>query len=240
MDRQSLEGRVRRAVDDYGMIEEGDRIAVGLSGGKDGLALLLALSGIRKYYPKHFELEAVTVDLGFPDFDTEPMRLFCEKLDVPYTCVKTNIGTIVFDLRKEKNPCSLCSRMRKGALGKVMKEKGCSKIAYAHHKDDIIDTFLLSLLYEGSFRIFSPVTYLDRTGLTLIRPLIYVSEGEVISIRDSLGLPAQPSPCPADRHTKRESVKEIIKTLDAENPGLKDRLFTAVSHSGIYGWTPKR
>ncbi len=240
MDRQSLEGRVRRAVDDYEMIQEGDRIAVGLSGGKDGLALLMALSGLQRYYPKHFELEAVTVDLGFPDFDTEPVRAFCEKLRVPYTVVKTDIGTIVFDLRKEKNPCSLCSKMRKGALDKVMKEKGCNKIAYAHHKNDIVNTFLMSLVYEGSFQIFSPVTYLDRSGLTLIRPLIYVSEGEIISVRDAYGLPARKSPCPADGNTKRESVKQLIQKLDAENPGMEDRLFTAVSHSGIYGWQPKR
>ena len=240
MDRQSLEGRVRRAVDDYGMIEEGDRIAVGLSGGKDGLALLLALAGLRMYYPKKFELEAVTVDLGFPDFHTDVIQSFCDRLDVPYTVVKTDIGPIVFDYRKEKNPCSLCSRMRKGALDKTMKEKGCGKIAYAHHKNDIVDTFMMSMVYEGSFEIFSPVTYLDRTDLTLIRPLIYVTEGEIISLRDSLGLPAQKSPCPADRHTKRETVKHLLNVLDAENPGIRDRIFTAVRHSGLNGWMPVR
>lgn len=236
MNLQSLEGTVRRAVDDYHMIDEGDKIAVGLSGGKDGLALLLALSRLRTYYPKKFDLEAVTVDLGFPDFDLQPVIEFCKKLQVPYTVVPTDIGKIVFDLRKEKNPCSLCSQLRKGALNRSMKEKGCRKIAYAHHKDDVVDTFMMSLLYEGSFHMFQPVTDLNRSGLTLIRPLIYVSEQDIITIRDTLHLPAQKSPCPADKHTRRESMKKMIQIMEEENPGVRKRIFTAIKKSGLTGW----
>ena len=172
MKLQRVLSEVRKAVDDYRMIAEGDKIAVGISGGKDSLTLLYALSSLRRFYPHPFELVAVTVDLGFANLDLSEIKKLCEKLEVPYTVVKTQIGQIVFEQRQENNPCALCAKMRKGALNEAMKQLGCNKIAYAHHMDDVVETMMLSLLYEGRFHTFSPVTYLDDTGLTVIRPLI--------------------------------------------------------------------
>ena len=180
MKLQQLMSYVRRAIDDFQMIEEGDKIAVGISGGKDSLALLYALNGLKRFYPKKFELYAVTVDLGFQNLDLEKIVALCEELQVPYKIVKTEIAKIIFEDRKEDNPCSLCAKMRKGALNEAMKSLGCNKIAYAHHKDDVVVTMLMSLIYEGRFHTFSPVTYLDRMDLTVIRPLMYVNEVDVI------------------------------------------------------------
>ena len=172
---QHLMGLVRRCADDYNMIQAGDRIAVGVSGGKDSLALLALMAGLQKYYPKPFELEAITVDMGM-GMDFSPVAAFCEKLGVPYTCVKTEIGPIIFEYRKEKNPCSMCSKMRRGALHDALKERGFNKVALGHHYDDAVETFLLSLFYEGRISCFEPVTYLSRADLTQIRPMLYVGE----------------------------------------------------------------
>lgn len=236
---QQLMSYVRRAIDDYCMIEEGDIIAVGISGGKDSLALLYALSGLRRFYPKHFTLYAVTVDLGFQNLNLDRIITLCEELDVPYKIVKTDIGKIVFDDRKEANPCALCAKMRKGALNSAMKELGCNKIAYAHHKDDVVITMLMSLIFEGRFHTFSPVTYLDRMDLTVIRPLIYMNEADVIGFVNKNQVPVVKSPCPADGNTKREYVKQLLLQLNRENPGVKDRMFTAISNSGMKGWNDK-
>lgn len=230
MKLQRVLSEVRKAVDDYHMIAEGDKIAVGISGGKDSLTLLYALSSLRRFYPHPFELVAVTVDLGFANLDLTEIKKLCEKLEVPYTVVKTQIGQIVFEQRQENNPCALCAKMRKGALNEAMKQLGCNKIAYAHHMDDVVETMMLSLLYEGRFHTFSPVTYLDDTGLTVIRPLIYMKEADVIGFVRKYEVPVVKSPCPADGHTKREYVKQLLKQLNTENPGVKQRMFTAIQN----------
>ena len=230
MKLQRVLSEVRKAVDDYRMIAEGDKIAVGISGGKDSLTLLYALSSLRRFYPHPFELVAVTVDLGFANLDLSEIKKLCEKLEVPYTVVKTQIGQIVFEQRQENNPCALCAKMRKGALNEAMKQLGCNKIAYAHHMDDVVETMMLSLLYEGRFHTFSPVTYLDDTGLTVIRPLIYMKEADVIGFVRKYEVPVVKSPCPADGHTNREYVKQLLKQLNTENPGVKQRMFTAIQN----------
>lgn len=230
MKLQRVLSEVRKAVDDYHMIAEGDKIAVGISGGKDSLTLLYALSSLRRFYPHPFELVAVTVDLGFANLDLSEIKKLCEKLEVPYTVVKTQIGQIVFEQRQENNPCALCAKMRKGALNEAMKQLGCNKIAYAHHMDDVVETMMLSLLYEGRFHAISPVTYLDDTGLTVIRPLIYMKEADVIGFVRKYEVPVVKSPCPADGHTKREYVKQLLKQLNTENPGVKQRMFTAIQN----------
>lgn len=207
MKLQQLMSQTRRAIDDYGMIHTGDKIAIGISGGKDSLTLLYALHGLQRFYPEKFDLEAITVDLGNPDFDLSHIRHLCETMQIPYTVVKTEIAQIVFEERKEKNPCSLCAKMRKGALNDAVKKLGCNKIAYAHHKDDIVETMMMSLIYEGHFYSFPPITHLDRTNLTVIRPLMYVSEADVKGFCRKYQLPVVKSPCPADGYTKRQYGK---------------------------------
>lgn len=233
---QRLLSSVRRAIDEYAMIQEGDRIAVGVSGGKDSLALLTALAGLRRFYPKHFSLYAVTLDMGFEGMDFSPVAALCDHIGVDYHIVKTDIKQIIFDIRKEKNPCSLCAKMRRGALHDAALSIGCSKVALGHHHDDVIETFFLSLIYEGRVSCFSPVTFLDRRGITLIRPLIYTPEAQVRGIATKLALPVVHNPCPADGNTKREEVKQLLSSLSEGDPELKTRLFTAVQNSGIPGW----
>ena len=236
MQLQQVLSLVRKACEEYNMIEEGDKIAVGISGGKDSLTLLCALANLRRFYPKKFELYAITVDLGFDNLNLDKISEFCKDLEVEYSIVKTDIANIVFNERKEKNPCSLCAKMRKGALNDAMKQKGINKIAYAHHKDDVVDTMMMSLIYEGRFHTFSPVTYLDRTQLYVIRPLMYMKEADVIGFVNKYNIPVVKSPCPADKHTKREYVKDLLKEINRENPGVKDRMFTAIKDSNINGW----
>ena len=236
MKLQQLLSYTRKAVDDYQMIEAGDKIAIGISGGKDSLALLYALAGLRRFYPKPFELVAITVDLGFEGFDLMEISELCAKLEVPYTIVKTDIGEVIFERRKESNPCSLCAKLRKGAFNEKAKELGCNKSAYAHHKDDVIETMLLSLTYEGRFHTFSPVTYLDRMDITLIRPLIYVEEADIIGFQKNVSLPVRKNPCPADGYTKREYAKELLHHLIQENPGVKDRLFHSITDGPLQAW----
>lgn len=236
MKLQRLLSLTRQAVDDYQMISDGDRIAIGISGGKDSLTLLYALHGLMRFYPKNFELVAITVDLGFDGFDLTPVKELCERLSIPYTIVSTDIGKILFDIRKESNPCALCAKMRKGAFNQAAKDLGCNKIAYAHHKEDLIETMLLSLIYEGRFYAFSPYTYLDRMDVSVIRPLIYVNEADVIGFKNKYQLPVCKNPCPVDGHTKREYVKKITKALENENPGVKDRMFHAIATGNLPGW----
>lgn len=228
MTLQQLMSPVRRALDDYHMIDEGDHIAVGISGGKDSLSLLSALAGLKRFYPARFELTAVTVDLGFGIQNFDQIAQMCDELKVPYIKVNTDIGKIIFDERKEQNPCALCAKMRKGALNTKVKELNCNKVAYAHHKDDIVVTMLLSLIYEGRFHTFRPVTYLDRMDLTVIRPLMYVQEAEVIGFVNHNQLPVAKSACPADGYTKRKYAEDLLKRLNQENPGVKERMFTAI------------
>ncbi len=234
---QQLLSYTRKAVDDYHLIDDGDRIAVGVSGGKDSLTLIHALHGLQRFYPNHYELAAVSVDLGFEGFDLSPVSALCEELGISHTIVCSDIGKIVFDERKEKNPCALCAKMRKGALNQAVKDIGFNKVAYAHSKDDLVETMLLSLIYEGHFYCFPPKTYLDRTNLTVIRPLIYVTEADVIGFRNKYDLPVVKNPCPADGHTQREYAKHLIKQMESEAPGAKNRMFTAIVRSNLPGWT---
>lgn len=236
MKLQQLLSRVRKAVDDYHMIEDGDRIAVGISGGKDSLTLLYALHHLQLFYPKKFEILAVTVDLGFGNLDLTKIQHLCDTLNITYKVIHTDIAQIVFQERKETNPCSLCAKMRKGALNTAMKELSCNKVAYAHHKDDVVETMMMSLIYEGRFHTFSPVTYLDRMDLTVIRPLIYMNEADVIGFVNKYELPVVKSPCPADGNTKREYVKNLIRSINLETPGVKNRMFTAIQDGSLKGW----
>ncbi|MHB8130678.1 MAG: tRNA 2-thiocytidine biosynthesis TtcA family protein [Mobilitalea sp.] len=236
MKLQQLLGYTRKALEDYQMIEDGDKIAIGISGGKDSLTLLYAMSGLQRFYPKKFELEAITVNMGFKELDFSAVASLCKDLGINYTVVESDIAEIIFDLRKESNPCSLCAKMRKGAFNIKAKELGCNKEAYAHHYDDVIETVMMSLIYEGRFHCFSPVTYLDRSDITLIRPLIYVEEHDIKGFRNANNLPVVKNPCPVDGYTKREYIKQMIKSLNSESPGLRERLFHAIQSSDVSGW----
>ena len=236
MKLQQLLSYTRKAVDEYQMIETGDKIAVGISGGKDSLTLLYALHGLKRFYPRPFTIEAITVDLGHPGFHLDRIADLCRTLEVPYTVVHTDIARIIFDERKETNPCSLCAKMRKGALNEAIKKAGCNKVAYAHHKDDIIETMLMSLIYEGRFHSFSPKTYLDRMDLTVIRPMMYVNEADVIGFQRKYELPVEKSRCPVDGLTKRQYAKDLIHQLELDHPGAKQRMFTAIINGNIEGW----
>lgn len=230
MNSRRLLSYTRQAIDDYHLIEDQDRIAVGLSGGKDSLTLMYALKNLQRFYPKHFQLTAITVDLGFKGFHPQAMQTFCETLEVPFKLVKTQISEIVFG-NGSNHPCSLCAKLRKGAFNQAALDNGCNKIAYAHHRDDLIETMLLSLFYEGRFHTFSPKTYLERTGLTLIRPLIYAPEADIKGFQNKYKLPVTVNPCPADGNTKRAYVKQLLATLNQDNPGIKERLFNAIQSS---------
>lgn len=237
MKLQQLYSHTRKALDDYQLIEAGDKIAVGISGGKDSLTLLYALSGLRRFYPKPFELEAVTVDLGYEGFHLEAIQKLCDELEVPYHIVYTEIAKILFEKRQESSPCSLCAKMRKGALNNALKALGCNKVAYAHHMDDVIETAFLSMIFEGRFYSFPPKTYLEDSNLTVIRPMIYVSEAEVKGFQNKYQLPVVKNPCPADGNTKREYVKQLIRQMNFDHPGVKSRLFHAIQNGNIPGWS---
>lgn len=236
MTLQRLYSLVRKALDDYEMIQTGDKLAIGISGGKDSLTLLYALAGIQKFYSHSFEIQAFTVDLGFHNIDFSRIQELCQQLNVAYTIIPTDIAQIVFEERKEKNPCSLCAKMRKGALNTEILKTGCNKIAYAHHKDDVIETMMMSLIYEGRVHAFSPVTYLDNSQITVIRPLIYVNEADVKGFVNKYQLPVVKNPCPADGYTKRQYIKNLIQSINLETPGVKDRMFTAIRKENLEGW----
>lgn len=237
MKLQQLLSNVRKALDDYHMIQEGDHIAVGISGGKDSLTLLYALSSLRRFYPSSFQLRAVTADIGFGNTDYDQIRRLCSRLEVEYNVIETQIAKVLFDMRQESNPCSLCAKMRKGALNDALVSMGCNKVAYGHHKDDVVETMLLSMIYEGRWHTFSPVTKLDRTGLTVIRPLVYLNEANVKGFVRKYEIPVLKNACPVDGHTKREYVKNLLRQINLENPGVKDRMFTAIQNSGMEGWS---
>jgi len=227
---------VRKAVEDYDMIQDGDRVAVGVSGGKDSLVLLGALANLSRFYPKKFSVLALTLDMGY-DSDYTQIKEYCNKFGVEHLVKRTNIKDVIFDYRKEENPCSLCAKMRRGALNDFAIENGCRKVALGHHNDDVLETFLLSLFYEGRISCFSPVTYLDRTDIYQIRPLIYTREGDIKGAARRNEVPVLKSPCPADGVTKRQEIKELLAHMDKTvNAGLKKRLFTAIKNSSIDGW----
>lgn len=225
---------LRKGITKYNMVKNGDKIAVGVSGGKDSVTLLKLLAEYRRFSPERFDLIAISVDLNFKDnpTDFEPLKNLCSELNVEYFIEKTDIGQIVFDVRKESNPCALCSKMRKGALNSLAKEKGCNKIALGHHADDLIDTLLLSLFYEGRLSTFAPKSYLDKTDLTLIRPMIMIKEMDIISYAKNL--PIVKSCCPANTFTKRKYVKDVIRRIGEDIPNVRDMMFTALIHPERY------
>lgn len=226
---------LRKAVTDFNMIEEGDKVAVAVSGGKDSLVLLSALARYRLFSPEKFELYAVTVDMGLRPFDVSPVRAICEEYGVPYHINKTSIGQVVFEIKKEKNPCSLCANMRRGAVNSAAKELGCNKVALGHHADDVVETFLMSLIFENRLHTFLPRTYLSRMDLTVIRPLIYVEEAHIKNVAKAFELPVVTSPCPACGNTKREEMKELLTSLDKSYPDIKNRLLNAIKNKEQYG-----
>lgn len=236
MKLQKLYSYTRKAIDDFQMIKANDSIAVGISGGKDSLTLLYALAGLRKFYPIHYSLTAITVDLGYPNFDLTAIKELCQELDVPYHIIPTEIGAIIKEQNKKNSPCSLCAKLRKGALNQAVVELGCNKVAYAHHKDDIIETMLLSLMFEGKFYTFPPVTHLDRSNLDVIRPLMYVPEVDVIGFKNHYNLPVVKNPCTFDGKTKRQYAKDLLQQLNKDHPGVKNRLFTAILNGNIPDW----
>ncbi len=233
---QKLMGLVRRCVEDYQMIAPGERVAVGVSGGKDSLVLLKLLAGLRQY--SDFELEAITIDMGL-GMDYSKVQTFCDDLQVPYTVVSTQIAPIIFDHRKEKNPCSMCSKMRRGALNQAILEKGIHKIALGHHYDDAVETFLMSLIYEGRISCFQPVTDLDRTGVMQIRPMLYIHEKTVDNFANRMNLPVVENRCPVDKTTKREEIKQLVFDLSNTYPDLKERIFGAMQRLPLPEWEPK-
>ncbi|MBQ9148462.1 MAG: tRNA 2-thiocytidine biosynthesis protein TtcA [Oscillospiraceae bacterium] len=234
---QKLMGLVRRCVDDYHMIEAGDRIAVGVSGGKDSLVLLVLLAGLKKYFNKPFELEAITIDMGL-NMDYSDIQKLCDQWEVPYTIIKTEIAPIIFDYRKEKNPCSMCSKMRRGALNQAIIDKGFNKLALGHHYDDAVETFMMSLIYEGRISCFQPVTNLDRTGVIQIRPMLYIHEKTVDNFAKRMSLPVIENRCPVDKHTKREEIKQLVYDLSATYPDLRERIFGAMQRFPLPEWEP--
>ena len=237
---QKMLSYVRRAVDHYHMIKEGDGVAVGGSGGKDSLALLVALTQLSRFYPEKFEVVAITLEMGYDEMDFSPVQALCDKIGVEYIRIPTQIGPIIFDIRHEENPCALCAKMRRGALHEAAKKAGCNKVALGHHFDDVVETYMLSLFYEGRISCFQPVTYLDRADITLIRPLLYVPEYFVRSFAQRHELPIVHNPCPADGNTKRQEIKDLLKNLEQTMPGLRERIFGAMQRYPLDGWAPDR
>ena len=235
---QRLVGLVRRCVEDYNMIASGDRIGVGVSGGKDSLALLVFLSELKKYNHHPFDLEAITIDMGL-GMDYSPIAELCDRLNVPFHHVKTEIGPIIFNYRKEKNPCSMCSKMRRGALNQTLLDNGLNKLALGHHFDDAVETFVMSLIYEGRISCFQPVTELDRTGITQIRPMLYIHEKTIDSFVQRSELPVIHNRCPVDKYTKREEIKDLVFELSGRYPDLRDRIFGAMQRLPLAAWEPK-
>ena len=235
---QKMLSHLRRCVDEYRMIQAGDRIAVGVSGGKDSLVLLRTLAELRRFYPVPFEVVAITLDMGYENADFSPIAKMCEEIGVEYIVKPTNIKEVVFDIRNEKNPCALCAKLRRGSLNDAAKENGCNKVALGHHFDDAVETFMLSLFYEGRLSCFLPVTYLDRTDLHVIRPMLYMTEREVINFANRQNLPICKSGCPVDKETKREDIKQLIRTLEHDYHDLREHIFGAMQRLPLNGWEP--
>ncbi|WP_294404923.1 ATP-binding protein [uncultured Clostridium sp.] len=226
---QKLLSKIRQAINDYNLIEDGDKIAVGLSGGKDSLTLLHLLNSYRKFAPQKFELIAITLNPG--GVDNTPLHKLCRDLEVPFYEIQTNIQEIVFEIRKESNPCSLCAKLRRGALHNNAKELGCNKVALGHHKDDAVETLMLSISYEGRINCFSPKTFMDKDNITLIRPMVYIAEESIKRVVKKYNFPVIHNPCPADKKTRREDMKKLIFELNHRIPGFKDNLFGALTNS---------
>lgn len=239
MKRQKLLSLIRQAIEDYHMIEEGDKIAVGVSGGKDSLTLLYAMKLLQEFYPKKFELYAITCNVGFEGMDFSGVADFCKNLKVPYEQVDTKIAEIVFEGNKNARPCSLCAKLRKGAMYKRLGELGINKIAYAHNKDDFIETALMSLIYEGRFYAFPPVTVLPEAGVTVIRPMMHVAEKGVANFVRDQRIKVVKNTCPVDGSTKREYAKQLMEQINRDNPGAKDRMMHAIVNGRFPDWPEK-
>ena len=231
-------GCIRRADQDFGMIEDGDRVAVGVSGGKDSLLLLYALSLYRRFSPHPFTLQAVTLTMGLEPFNLSGVQALCDRLEVPYVVRETQIGRIVFEERREKNPCALCAKMRRGALNDLCRELGVTKLALGHHRDDALETLLMSLLYEGRLHTFQPVTRFDRTPVVQIRPLIYAPEKVIVHYGRRLDLPVVASPCPANGRTKREDMKDLLDLICRRVPNARELMLSALRNTEQYGLWP--
>ncbi|MBQ0051883.1 MAG: tRNA 2-thiocytidine(32) synthetase TtcA [Treponema sp.] len=236
MTLQKLYSYSRQCIQQFDLIQDGDRILLGISGGKDSLALLYAMAGLRKFYPKKFEVVALTADLGFGDFDLTDIEALCRKLDVEYHVLKTDIALILKEKIKKGSYCAMCAKLRKGAINNFAREHGCNKIAYAHHQDDMIETMMLSLLYEGQFFSFAPKTFYKDTGITVIRPLVNIPENDMIGFRNKYSLPCVKNPCPHDGITRRQYVKKLIAQITKENPGVKKKMYNAIIKGRIYEW----
>jgi len=235
MTLQKILSKLRKAITDYSLINEGDRIAVGVSGGKDSLTMLTALKAYQRFSPQHFELIAIIVDLGFKNADKQELKKienYCSCQGVDLTVIPTDIAAIVFEERKEKNPCSLCSKMRRGVLCDTAKKLNCNKLALGHNADDLSETLLLSMFYEGRLSTFMPLSYMDKTQITVIRPLLYLQEKEISSFAKNL--PIMQNPCPADKNSKREYIKSLIKTIQKDIPFAKERIFSAITSPNRY------
>lgn len=233
---QTIIGKARKAIDEYNMIEDGDKVAIGLSGGKDSLTLLHALYYLRKFYPKKFDIMAITIHPGSETFKTDELEKLCKNLGIEYIIYNSNITQVVFDIRKEKNPCSLCANMRRGMLNSLAIEHGCNKIALGHHSDDVMETLLMSIFLNGKIHTFSPVTYLSRSDVKTIRPFIYVTEKEIRAAARENNFPVASKCCPRDGFTKREYMKDLIKDLQKDIPKVKSHIMGAIKRSDIDGW----
>ena len=233
---QKILGQMRKAVEEFHMIEEGDRIAVALSGGKDSITLLMALKNLQRFYPKKFELIAITVNPGFEFFDTSILYDICKEIDIELVVAESHIKEIVFDIRKEKNPCSLCANLRRGILNTTAIEHNCNKIALGHNEDDVLETFLMNVLYTGNISTFAPVSYMDRSKMTLIRPLIYVSEKQTNSFIKRKEITIMPKACPMDGYSKREEIKQLLYNLSKQIPHVRANMYGAIKRSKIKGW----
>ena len=228
-------GCIRRACEDFHLIEDGDIVAVGVSGGKDSLLLLYALSLYRKFAPQRFEVKGLTLTMGLEPFDTSKVAALCEKLGVEYIVRPKEIGRIIFEERHEKNPCSLCAKMRRGALNDLAKECGCNKVALGHHRDDALETLLLCLLHEGRIHTFHPKSYLSKADLTVIRPMVYLPEKHIIHVTREMQLPIIPSPCPANGATEREEMKYLLDSLCKLYPNAREMMLSALQNEAQYG-----
>ena len=228
---QRILSHMRKAIEDYKMIEKNDKIAICLSGGKDSITMLHAFKALQRFYPKKFDIIAISINPGFEFFDTSLLQEMCDKLEIPLFIENSHAQEIVFDIRKEKNPCSLCANLRRGVINSIAVREGCNKIALGHNEDDVLETFLLNLFYTGSIGTFSPVSYMDRTGITLIRPLIYTPEKETRRFVKKNNLKVMPKVCPMDGTSKREDMKQMIFSLQKEIPMIRANLFGAIKRN---------
>ena len=233
---QKILGYLRKAIEHYQMIEEGDRIAIGLSGGKDSITLVMALKALQRFYPKHFEIVAISVNPNFDFFNSEFLKSTCETIGVKYVEAQSNIKEIVFDIRKEKNPCSLCANLRRGILNSTAIQEGCNKLALGHNEDDVLETFFLNLLYAGNLSTFAPVSYMDRSQITLIRPLIYAPEKDIRNFVKRNNIKVMPKNCPMDGVSKREDMKNLLYKFAIAIPNVRANIMGAIKRANINGW----